>query len=252
MMLSTCACTQTSSAEVGSSHTRNSGCVASARAIEMRWRWPPENWCGYFTHVRAGQADRLQQLADPRASARARLSDEAVLAQRLGRRCPRPSSAGSGWRTGPGRSSACAGAAPALRRDRKAACACPARRSASRRASARTARPAGAPRCSCRSPIRRPAPASCRARSRSSTPSTACSELARLALEHAVEPGRRDVEGLARGRRASTSGAWRSALMRIGAAWRRRAASRRRASRRRRAGPAARRGSARTRAGSAG
>ena len=46
MMLSTCACTDTSSAEVGSSHTRNSGCVASARAIEMRWRWPPENWCG--------------------------------------------------------------------------------------------------------------------------------------------------------------------------------------------------------------
>ena len=49
MMLSTWACTLTSSALVGSSHTRNSGCVASARAIEMRWRWPPENWCGYFT-----------------------------------------------------------------------------------------------------------------------------------------------------------------------------------------------------------
>ncbi len=41
-----CACTETSSAEVGSSHTRNSGCEASARAIEMRWRWPPENSCG--------------------------------------------------------------------------------------------------------------------------------------------------------------------------------------------------------------
>ena len=49
MMLSTCACTDTSSALVGSSHTRNSGLVASARAIEMRWRCPPENWCGYFT-----------------------------------------------------------------------------------------------------------------------------------------------------------------------------------------------------------
>jgi hypothetical protein len=48
MMLSTCACTDTSSALVGSSHTRNSGSVASARAIEMRWRWPPENWCGYL------------------------------------------------------------------------------------------------------------------------------------------------------------------------------------------------------------
>ena len=49
MMLSTCACTDTSSADVGSSQTRNSGCVASARAIEMRWRWPPENWCGNFS-----------------------------------------------------------------------------------------------------------------------------------------------------------------------------------------------------------
>ena len=49
MMLSTCACTETSSAEVGSSQTRNSGCVASARAIEMRWRCPPENWCGNFS-----------------------------------------------------------------------------------------------------------------------------------------------------------------------------------------------------------
>ena len=48
MMLSTCACTETSSAEVGSSQTRNSGCVASARAMEIRWRCPPENWCGYF------------------------------------------------------------------------------------------------------------------------------------------------------------------------------------------------------------
>ena len=45
---STCACTETSSAEVGSSHTRKRGCVESARAIEIRCRWPPENWCGYF------------------------------------------------------------------------------------------------------------------------------------------------------------------------------------------------------------
>ncbi len=47
--LSICACTDTSSAEVGSSHTRNSGLEDSARAIEMRWRWPPENSCGYFS-----------------------------------------------------------------------------------------------------------------------------------------------------------------------------------------------------------
>ena len=43
MMLRTWAWTETSNADVGSSHTRNSGCVASARAIEMRCRWPPEN-----------------------------------------------------------------------------------------------------------------------------------------------------------------------------------------------------------------
>jgi hypothetical protein len=43
---STCACTETSSAEVGSSAMRMSGRVMSARAMARRWRWPPENWCG--------------------------------------------------------------------------------------------------------------------------------------------------------------------------------------------------------------
>ena len=55
MRLSICACTETSSAEVGSSQTRNSGCVASARAIEMRCRWPPENWCGNFSQSAAAR-----------------------------------------------------------------------------------------------------------------------------------------------------------------------------------------------------
>jgi hypothetical protein len=41
-----CACTETSSAEVGSSQISSSGCTASARAMAMRWRWPPENSCG--------------------------------------------------------------------------------------------------------------------------------------------------------------------------------------------------------------
>ena len=36
----------TSRAETGSSQTTSSGWVASARAMLMRWRWPPENWCG--------------------------------------------------------------------------------------------------------------------------------------------------------------------------------------------------------------
>jgi hypothetical protein len=55
MMLSTCAWTETFSAEVGLSQTRNSGCVASARAMLMRWRWPPLNWCGNFSQSAAAR-----------------------------------------------------------------------------------------------------------------------------------------------------------------------------------------------------
>ncbi|MGC3983610.1 MAG: hypothetical protein QM777_02145 [Pseudorhodoferax sp.] len=36
----------TSRAVVGSSAISRSGPQASAMAIMMRWRWPPENWCG--------------------------------------------------------------------------------------------------------------------------------------------------------------------------------------------------------------
>ncbi|EAU48510.1 hypothetical protein R2601_03018 [Salipiger bermudensis HTCC2601] len=43
---STSACTETSSAEVGSSRNSTSGSRISARAIATRWRWPPESWCG--------------------------------------------------------------------------------------------------------------------------------------------------------------------------------------------------------------
>ena len=38
--------TETSSALVGSSQTMRAGLRASARAMAMRWRWPPENSCG--------------------------------------------------------------------------------------------------------------------------------------------------------------------------------------------------------------
>ena len=41
-----CACTETSSAETGSSQTISFGFTASARATPMRCRWPPENSCG--------------------------------------------------------------------------------------------------------------------------------------------------------------------------------------------------------------
>ena len=40
---STCACTETSSADTGSSPISISGSIASARAMQIRWRWPPEN-----------------------------------------------------------------------------------------------------------------------------------------------------------------------------------------------------------------
>ena len=43
--LTICAWIDTSSADTGSSHTISSG-DASARAMPMRWRWPPENSCG--------------------------------------------------------------------------------------------------------------------------------------------------------------------------------------------------------------
>ena len=88
MMLSTCACTETSSADVGSSQTRNSGCVASARAIEMRCRWPPENWCGNFSASAAARPTERSSSATRSASCRSFSPSgglgEAVLAQRLG------------------------------------------------------------------------------------------------------------------------------------------------------------------------
>ena len=44
--LTTCACTETSRADTGSSHTITEGFSEMARAIPTRWRWPPENSCG--------------------------------------------------------------------------------------------------------------------------------------------------------------------------------------------------------------
>ena len=51
----TCACTDTSRAETGSSATISLGSTDSARAMPMRWRWPPENSCGYFVRAAAGR-----------------------------------------------------------------------------------------------------------------------------------------------------------------------------------------------------
>ena len=44
---STCARTETSRAETGSSQISASGSSAIAAAITTRWRWPPDSSCGY-------------------------------------------------------------------------------------------------------------------------------------------------------------------------------------------------------------
>ncbi len=43
----TCACTETSRADTGSSSTTNSGSTDRARAMPARCRWPPDSSCGY-------------------------------------------------------------------------------------------------------------------------------------------------------------------------------------------------------------
>ena len=59
-----CAWMVTSSAVVGSSAMRSSGSQASAMAIMIRWRMPPENWCGYASKraVGLGDADEREEL----------------------------------------------------------------------------------------------------------------------------------------------------------------------------------------------
>ena len=53
----------TSRAVVGSSAISSSGFIASAMAIITRWRWPPENWCGYWLArlLGFGNAHALQE-----------------------------------------------------------------------------------------------------------------------------------------------------------------------------------------------
>ena len=64
--LSTCAWTDRSSAETGSSQTITSGLRARARAMPSRWRCPPENSWGYLSASEGRRPDEVQQLAHPR------------------------------------------------------------------------------------------------------------------------------------------------------------------------------------------
>jgi hypothetical protein len=52
------ACTVTSRAVVGSSAMRSFGRQASATAIAIRWRMPPENWCGKARSADSGSGMR--------------------------------------------------------------------------------------------------------------------------------------------------------------------------------------------------
>ena len=65
----TCAWTETSSAETASSATMNSGSTARARAMPIRCRCPPLNWCGLRSAEPGARPDGLEQLLDPVATA---------------------------------------------------------------------------------------------------------------------------------------------------------------------------------------
>ena len=62
-----CAWIETSSAETGSSPTIRCGCSASARAMPIRCRCPPENSCGIRVHQLGPQPDAFEQRRDPLA-----------------------------------------------------------------------------------------------------------------------------------------------------------------------------------------
>ena len=73
----------------GSSHTMNFGRRASARAMPMRWRWPPLNSCGIAVDVLLVEPDPLEQVADRRLAlplvrhARARKSPSPTISPTL-------------------------------------------------------------------------------------------------------------------------------------------------------------------------
>ena len=58
-----CAWIDTSNAETGSSQTMKEGSTASARAIPIRWRCPPENSCGYLDANRGERPTRSSSSA---------------------------------------------------------------------------------------------------------------------------------------------------------------------------------------------
>ena len=59
----TCACADASSALIGSSAMITSGCKVSARAIAIRCRCPPLNWCVYLVSVLRDKPTRSRSFA---------------------------------------------------------------------------------------------------------------------------------------------------------------------------------------------
>ena len=86
-----CAWIETSSAETGSSPTISSGFSASARAMPMRWRWPPENSCGKES-ISSGRNPTRSNRDATRSAPLLRLAD-AVDDQRLAHDLRRPTCA---------------------------------------------------------------------------------------------------------------------------------------------------------------
>ena len=75
------ACTDTSSAEVGSSRTRSLGSTAMARAIPTRCFWPPESWWGRRPRSSGGRPHEVGHRADALAD---RARDSAGPSRRRG------------------------------------------------------------------------------------------------------------------------------------------------------------------------
>ena len=61
----TAACTETSSADTGSSATTTLALPAKARATPMRCFWPPDSWRGMRSGEGARQLDQVEQLEHP-------------------------------------------------------------------------------------------------------------------------------------------------------------------------------------------
>ena len=83
--LSTTACTETSSAAVGSSRMTRSGWSAIARAMPTRAFCPPESWCGKRSSSSSGRPT-LRASSSQRRASRARPLDLAEAQDRIGDR----------------------------------------------------------------------------------------------------------------------------------------------------------------------